>query len=400
LRSWTPVLLLLFVSAPTFGTPGSAGRKGGDRWGANYFPNVRLVTHEGKSVRFFDDLIKDKVVVINFIYTSCPDTCPLETARLTEVQAILGDRVGRDIFMYSISIDPARDTPQVLKEYADRYHAGPGWTFLTGSEDDITLLRKKLGLYVDPVEDNPFNHNLSLIIGNQTTGRWMKRSPFENPYVLAIHIGEWLHNWKQSPQDAMDYSNAPKLRNITQGEYLFRTRCNVCHSIGSDDNIVRVGPDLLGVTERRERAWVARWISEPDKMLAEKDPISQGLFLAYNKVPMPNMRLTKVDVNALIEYLRAESRRVERARNNGEVVSAARGPGATDSCCQKGESATISPTPTTSEAAGSGGRKGRRGFSEASFFSMATGIALGGLVFLRRRRSSVIQSESGTTAES
>ena len=221
-----PIVALL-CSCATYTSAQGAPKKGGSPWGADYFPNVTLTTHEGKKVKFFDDLIKDKVVVINFIYTSCPDTCPLETARLTEVQAILGDRVGRDIFIYSISIDPARDTPQVLREYADRYQAGPGWTFLTGSEDDITLLRKKLGLYVDPVEDNPFNHNLSLIIGNQTTGRWMKRSPFENPYVLAIHIGEWLHNWKQSPQDAKDYSNAPKLRNITQGEYLFRTRCNV-----------------------------------------------------------------------------------------------------------------------------------------------------------------------------
>src|SRR5262249_39406059 len=107
---------------------------GNVRWGANYFPNVELVTHEGKRVRFFDDLLKDKTVVLNFIYTSCPDACPLETAKLAEVQAILGDRVGVDTFFYSISIDPQHDTPEVLADYAKRFRAGPGWLFLTGAE--------------------------------------------------------------------------------------------------------------------------------------------------------------------------------------------------------------------------------------------------------------------------
>ena len=90
-------------------------------WGANYFPNVELTTQDGEKVKFFDDLIKDKVVVINFIYTSCPDTCPLETAQLVRVQKIMGDRVGKDVFFYSISIDPEKDTPEVLKEYKDRF---------------------------------------------------------------------------------------------------------------------------------------------------------------------------------------------------------------------------------------------------------------------------------------
>ena len=84
-------------------------------WGANYFPNVPLTTQDGTTVRFYDDLLKGKSVAINLIYTSCQDECPLETARLVQVQRLLGDRVGRDIFFYSISIDPKRDTPEVLK---------------------------------------------------------------------------------------------------------------------------------------------------------------------------------------------------------------------------------------------------------------------------------------------
>ncbi|MCP3959484.1 MAG: SCO family protein, partial [bacterium] len=176
------VLLLLFVSAPAFGTT---------PWAEDYFPNVPLTTHEGESVRFFD-LIKDKVVAINFIYTICPDSCPLETARMAKVQKLLGDRVGQDVFMYSITIDPENDTPEVLAKYAKRYRAQPGWWFLTGKESDVTLLRKKLGLYIEEIQDGSNNHNLNLIIGNQATGQWMKRSPFENPYILARELGSAL----------------------------------------------------------------------------------------------------------------------------------------------------------------------------------------------------------------
>ncbi len=201
MRPLLPVaLLLLLVSGDaTLAEPG-ASRKGGSRWGANYFPNVPLITHDGKQVLFFDDLVKDKVVAINFIYTSCPDSCSLETARLKKVQKILGDRVGSDVFMYSITIDPETDTQEVLKAYTEKFKIGPGWLFLTGKEDDITLLRKKLGLFIEEIQDDSGDHNLSLIIGNQSTGRWMKRSPFENPYVLAKHVGSWLHNWKAPSQ--------------------------------------------------------------------------------------------------------------------------------------------------------------------------------------------------------
>src|SRR6185503_16087443 len=145
---WTTLVALLGAALPVVADPGdpSATTSGGARWGAEYFPNVELVSHEGRTVRFFDDLIRDKVVVIDFIYTSCPDACPLETAKLVEVQELLGDRVGKDVFLYSISIDPERDTPAVLREYAERFQTGPGWLFLTGAAADIRLLRQKLGM--------------------------------------------------------------------------------------------------------------------------------------------------------------------------------------------------------------------------------------------------------------
>src|SRR5688572_12333874 len=88
------------------------------RWGRDYFPKVSVVTQDGKTLRFYDDLIKDKIFVISFLFTTCRDICPLATARLAELQEKLGDSMGRDIFFYSISIDPENDTPERLKEYA------------------------------------------------------------------------------------------------------------------------------------------------------------------------------------------------------------------------------------------------------------------------------------------
>ncbi len=96
---------------------------------ASHFPNIELITQDGKKVHFYDDLIKGKIVAIDMIYTTCQYACPLETARLAQVQKKLGDRVGQDIFFYSISIDPVHDTPAVLKAYMEKFHIGPGWTF-------------------------------------------------------------------------------------------------------------------------------------------------------------------------------------------------------------------------------------------------------------------------------
>lgn len=277
-------------------------------WGANYFPNVELTTQDGDKVKFFDDLIEDKVVVINFIYTTCPDTCPLETAQLVRVQKIMGDRLGKDVFFYSISIDPEKDTPEVLKEYKERFKAN--WTFLTGNKSDIIELRKKLGLYIAEIQDGSNNHNVNMIIGNQKTGRWMKRSPFENPHLLADQIGNWLTGWKKKQVRIADYQDAPKLRNIPRGEQIFRTRCVTCHSVTGNELAGALGPDLLGVTQRREKRWLYDWLKAPDQMLKKKDPIAMAMYEQYNKLAMPNMRLNKEEADVLLEYLDDETQRL------------------------------------------------------------------------------------------
>jgi protein SCO1/2 len=308
-------LLLLFTLCPAeYSLATSNENNSTQHWGRDYFPNIALVNQEGQPVHFFDDLIKDKVVAINFIFTSCTDSCPLETARLRQVQQLLGDRVGRDVFFYSISIDPEADTPEVLKHYAEKFKVGPGWQFLTGRKEDIALLRQKLGLFIKGVDDGQTkDHNLSLIIGNQSTGRWMKASPFENPYVLADRLGKSLHNWKLASTHTNNNADAPSVRAPSTGEQIYRTRCSSCHTLGDTDHagIRSIGPDLLGITGQRERAWLTRWIKEPDQMLVQKDPLAMQLYEQYNRLAMPNLRLGELEISAVLAYIEEESDRLQ-----------------------------------------------------------------------------------------
>lgn len=295
-------LLSALALGASSGEAEASAREG--RWRERYFPNVPLVTHDGETVHFYDDLIKDKIVAINFIFTSCENSCSAETARVRQIHKLLGDRMGRDVFFYSISIDPKRDTPEVMKGYAEKFKIGAGWTFLTGEEADITELRKKLGLYIDEIQDDPTDHNLSMIVGNEATGRWMRRSPFDDPQVLASLIGDWLHNGTVNHSASNDYGKARALPKFTRGEYLFRTRCTSCHTLGGGDDM---GPDLIGVTTRRDPAWLARWLKEPDEMIEEGDPIAMQLLSRYQELRMPNLGLNDVDVRALIEFLETQT---------------------------------------------------------------------------------------------
>jgi len=278
-------------------------------WGEAYFPNIELVNQDGKTVRFYDDLIKGKVVAINFIYTQCSDTCPLETASLRQVYKLLADRMGKDIFFYSISIDPEHDTPKVLKTYAERFRIGSdsGWSFLTGSKADTTLLRKKLGLFRDGVEAGKLGeHNTSFLVGNESTGQWIKRSPFDEPKVLAWLLGRSLSHAKTDRKTELaSYAKAQQIPRISKGEDLFRSRCDACHSLDDQEGL---GPGLLNVTKQRDRAWLTRWLKAPDKLLAEQDPIALELYNRYKKILMPNLRLSDADVEALIAYMEASSK--------------------------------------------------------------------------------------------
>lgn len=158
-----------------------------------HFPNVLLTTHEGKKVRFYDDLLKDKIVLINFMYAKCEGICPGITTNLVRVQRLLGDRVGRDIFMYSFSLKPQEDTPQKLTEYTRMHKVGPGWQFLTGDPSDMELLRRNLG-FTDPdplVDADKSSHIGNVRYGNEPLERWAACPGMAHAKFIVESIG-WL----------------------------------------------------------------------------------------------------------------------------------------------------------------------------------------------------------------
>jgi protein SCO1 len=151
---------------------------------ASYFTNTVLMTQDNNPVRFYADLLKGKTVVINFMFTTCTGVCPAMTGNLLKVQEHLGERVGRDINMISISVDSSIDTPAALKAYAAKFKIKPGWFFLTGEKENVNVILRKLGGYV---EDKNAHINL-LYIGNVESGEWVKAFAMSKPGELADSI--------------------------------------------------------------------------------------------------------------------------------------------------------------------------------------------------------------------
>jgi protein SCO1/2 len=139
-----------------------------------YFPNVTLTTHQGKQVRLYDDMIKDRIVLLNFIFASCDRICPRVTQNLVKVQKLLGRRVGHDIFFYSFTLDPVHDSPAVLNDFATVHGIGPGWSLLTGAQDVMEMLRRRLGFTdPDPIQDlNKESHIGNVRYGNEPRMLW------------------------------------------------------------------------------------------------------------------------------------------------------------------------------------------------------------------------------------
>lgn len=142
-----------------------------------YFGDVKLVNQDGKEMRLYSDLMQGKTVVINAMFASCTGACPVMSGTMEKIQNHLGDRVGKDVNLISISVDPVNDTPAKLKEYAGRFHAKPGWYLLTGSKENVEAALRKLGQWVDV----PSNHQNLYLIGNDRTGLWKKAFALANP---------------------------------------------------------------------------------------------------------------------------------------------------------------------------------------------------------------------------
>jgi cytochrome oxidase Cu insertion factor (SCO1/SenC/PrrC family)/cytochrome c2 len=269
-------------------------------WDQEFFPNDSVATHDGRTLRFYEDLIRDKIVVVNFIYTSCSNICPLVTARLSQVKDLLGDRVGRDIFFVSITIDPLTDGPEILKKYAETYNAGPGWTFITGQPENIDRILFKLGQRSKVKAE----HRNDVIIGNDRTGTWGRDSAFSDLNVLADTIQSFDPQWRKLSR------REPLTESISEAKYelhnkpgtiLFAKACAGCHSIGHGDVI---GPDLAGVLIRRDPQWLRRFLREPDTLRREKDPVATLLDEQYPGARMPNLGLSNTDIDDLFAYFR------------------------------------------------------------------------------------------------
>jgi protein SCO1/2 len=187
-----PVMGSLVARAATGGSGGARqALSGRARIQRHHLPNVELVTHTRQRVRFYDDLVRDKKVIINFMYATCDAICPRVTANLVRVRQLLGGRVGREIFMYSITLKPKEDSPEALRDYAKRHGVrGDGWLFLTGTPGDIDHLRRALGFaYADPVEDaDVSNHAGMLRFGVEALTRWAACPGMANPEHIARTI--------------------------------------------------------------------------------------------------------------------------------------------------------------------------------------------------------------------
>ena len=188
---FTPVASMPFAALAA-AIPGRASVSAPDG-GRRRFPNVTLLTQDNQPVRFYDDLVKDKMVMFNFFYVSCTGTCPASTANLVKVQQMLGNRAGRDIFMYSISLKPREDRPAQLKEYQEMHGIKAGWTLLTGKPDDCELLRRRLGFAdSDPVRDRDVTNHIGLVVyGNERLDSWAACPALTEPTQFVKYLS-WM----------------------------------------------------------------------------------------------------------------------------------------------------------------------------------------------------------------
>lgn len=152
-----------------------------------HLPNVALVTHDGRDVRFYDDLVRDRRVVLSFFSSRALAESFTMTGNLGRIQRLFGDRIGRDMFLYSIARNPERDTPAALRQWATQSGAGPGWTFLSGRPSEVDRLRRGLGFGSDdPAEDADPRFAVGMIrYGSEPEMRWAHCQSQARARVLA-----------------------------------------------------------------------------------------------------------------------------------------------------------------------------------------------------------------------
>jgi protein SCO1 len=149
-------------------------------------PDVAVIDQDGQAKRFYTDLVKDRVVAVNFVFTTCRTICPPMGASFGKLQQLLGERAGKDVHLISVSVDPATDTPERLKAWSQKFGAGPGWTLVTGDRAEITRLLKSLGVYTANIGD----HSPLVLIGNDARHQWTRAYGLAAPAKLAELIDD------------------------------------------------------------------------------------------------------------------------------------------------------------------------------------------------------------------
>jgi protein SCO1/2 len=163
--------------------------------------DVTLRDQTGAPVRFRSDVVGDRIVVVDFIYTSCTTVCPVVSALFAEIQEKLGERLGREVLLLSLSIDPVTDSPARLREYAARFESKPGWIWLTGDKADMERVLRGLGTYTP----NFTQHPQQVLVGDGRRGIWTRFYGTPDPARILARIDELA----AGPQAA----SAPALEN-------------------------------------------------------------------------------------------------------------------------------------------------------------------------------------------
>jgi protein SCO1 len=206
-----------------------------------------------------------------------------------------------------MTVDPANDTPERMKAFADAFDAGSGWLFLTGKVEDIRAINYKLG---DRSDRGLNDHRNEIVLGNDAIGDWQRASAFGDLGSLAESVRQMNPKWLNEvhlPQrdERVDLKNVALPDD--PGQMLFKRMCAPCHTIGVGD---RVGPDLRDVSARRDHAWLISFIKNPKKAFAENDPTALALAARFPGVRMPVLRLTEADAVDVLDYVDRQSARI------------------------------------------------------------------------------------------
>ncbi|MEM7349502.1 MAG: SCO family protein [Acidobacteriota bacterium] len=148
-----------------------------------YFTDIPLTDQDGQPRRLYSDLLRDRVVVISAMFTDCQGVCPVTMGNLAKLQRWLGPRLGKDVYLLSLTVDRENDSPARLKAYAERFNARPGWYFLTGPPENLDAVLRKLGLHTRARE----SHSPIFLVGNVATGLW-KKTPGMAPAAGLIDV--------------------------------------------------------------------------------------------------------------------------------------------------------------------------------------------------------------------